>query len=645
MNLQKRLAYPLLLTCLVLLLIQLGAPTVDAKDKWTSVRSKNFFLLGNCSEKEIRQVATRLEQFREVFSRVFPGVNFKSPVPTNVIVFKSDSSYRPFKPTASTAGYFQPGQDVNYITLTTEVRGEQDPFNVIYHEYVHLMVNNTVESVPTWFNEGLAEYYSTFFIADDQKVTLGKPIGSHVFLLREKKILPLRTLFAVDHDSPYYNEREKQSIFYAESWALMHYLILGNQGKRLPQLGTFLKLLTDKVPVEDAFQKAFQSTFEQMEKELKEYLKNDRYPVMTGHFEQKLALDKEMQSAPVSEAEAQAYLGDLLLHSRRQEAEGYLQKALELDPDQPLAHASLGMLRVYQGRFDDALRSLERSLAANSRNYLTHYYYALALSRQSMDSNNFVSDYPAESAAKMRAALRKAIELEPTFPESYSLLAFINMVKGEQLDESIALIRKALAVAPGKEEYSLTLAQLYLHKQDFKAARLALEPIARNGADAQMRQHAQSLLDRVTSIEKRMSEVSEETREAPPRLARKAESTADDSQEVSLDPLSYLGEALRKPAAGEVRVQGTLVRIDCGAKAIVFTIKTGDRLLRVQTATFEKMDFRTFTATVSGEITCGIRKNEDAVVVTYQPTSEPRAKTGGTAISLEFVPKEFKLKL
>jgi len=644
MNLHKRFAYPLLVTCLVLLLTQLVAPIAEAKDEWTSVRSKNFFLLGNCSEKEIRQVATRLEQFREVFSRVFPGVNFKSPVPTNVIVFKSDSSYRPFKPSASTAGYFQPGPDVNYITLTTEVRGEQDPFSVIYHEYVHLLVNSTVGSVPTWFNEGLAEYYSTFFIADDQKVTLGKPIGSHVFLLREKKILPLRTLFAVDHDSPYYNEREKQSIFYAESWALMHYLILGNEGRRLPQLGTFLKSLTENVPVEAAFQKAFQSTFEQMEKELKEYLKHDRYPVMTGHFEQKLALDKEMQSAPVSEAEAQAYLGDLLLHSRRTDAEGYLQKALELDPNQPLAHASLGMLRVYQGRFDDALRSLQRSVAANSRNYLTHYYYALALSRQGMDSNNIVRGYPAESAETMRAELRKAIELEPTFPESYSLLAFINMVRGEHLDESIALIRKALAASPGKEQYSLTLAQLYLQKQDFKAARLALESIARNGADAQVRQHAQALLDQVTSFEERMSGV-RATRDAPPSLAKATETAPEESPEVSSDPSSYLADALRKPAVGEVRAQGSLVRIDCGPKAIVFTIKTGDRLLKVQTDAFESMDISTYAETVSGEITCGIRKKEDVVVVTYKPISEPRAKTDGTAISLEFVPKEFKLKL
>ncbi len=214
-NYLRRLAYPLALILAVLVLTHAGGSAACAKDNWTSVRSKNFLLIGNTSDKEIRQVATRLEQFRETFSLLFHTAQINSPVPTTVIVFKSDSSYRPFKPGANVAGYFQAGEDVNYITLTTELQGEQDPFTVIFHEYTHLLVNNNIGNAPAWFNEGLAEYYSTFSIEADRKVTLGKPIGHHVYLLRENKILPLRTLFAVDHDSPYYNERQKQSIFYA----------------------------------------------------------------------------------------------------------------------------------------------------------------------------------------------------------------------------------------------------------------------------------------------------------------------------------------------------------------------------------------------------------------------------------------------
>jgi hypothetical protein len=138
------------------LILLLAVPlTIQAKDNWTSVRTKNFFLVGNAGEKDIRKVATRLEQFRDVFARLFPSARFETPVPTTVIVFKSMSSYKPFN-FVNAAGYFQKGEDVNYITLTTELSA-QNPYSVIYHEYVHLLVDNVSGNAPTWFNEGLAE--------------------------------------------------------------------------------------------------------------------------------------------------------------------------------------------------------------------------------------------------------------------------------------------------------------------------------------------------------------------------------------------------------------------------------------------------------------------------------------------------------
>src|SRR2546422_10923715 len=105
---------------LALLIIGVGHQSAQAKETWTTVRSKNFTLVGNASEKDIRLVANRLEQFRNVFGLLFPTITMNSPVPTTVIVFKSDSSYKPFKVNPNVAGYFQPGEDVNYITLTTE---------------------------------------------------------------------------------------------------------------------------------------------------------------------------------------------------------------------------------------------------------------------------------------------------------------------------------------------------------------------------------------------------------------------------------------------------------------------------------------------------------------------------------------------
>jgi len=129
----KRYLFPLAVSLCLLVAISQHT-TVSAKDTWVSVRTKNFFLLGNASEKDIRKVGLKLEQFREVFTRLFPKMKFNTPIPTTVIVFKSNSSYAPFKPRPNVAGYFQSGDDVNYITLTTELYGGQDPFTVIFHE-------------------------------------------------------------------------------------------------------------------------------------------------------------------------------------------------------------------------------------------------------------------------------------------------------------------------------------------------------------------------------------------------------------------------------------------------------------------------------------------------------------------------------
>ena len=83
----------LIITVLFCLLIVAPASFAAGKDKWISVRSKNFFLVGNAGEKEMRVVAVRLEQFREAFALLLPKVKFSSPVPTTVIVFKSDGAY------------------------------------------------------------------------------------------------------------------------------------------------------------------------------------------------------------------------------------------------------------------------------------------------------------------------------------------------------------------------------------------------------------------------------------------------------------------------------------------------------------------------------------------------------------------------
>ncbi len=626
-----------------------GSTPASAKDTWISVRSKNFQLVGNANEKAIRQVGVRLEQFREVFSRLFTAMNVNSPIPTTVIVFKSDQSYRPFKPNANTAGYFQPGADVNYITLRLggDINSEQDAFNIIFHEYTHLLVKNTSGSVPTWFNEGLAEYYSTFSISDDQKIVMGRPIANHVYRLRDNKMLPLRTLFQVDQKSPYYNERDKQSIFYAESWALIHYLILGNEGKRTKDMGRFVELVSASVPMEQAFQQAFAMSFESMEKELGNYIQRDRYPIITGNLSTKVSYDTALQAAPLTEAEAQAYLGDLLLHSNRSDSETYLLKALSLDPNLAMAHASLGMLRVREGKIEEALKSLERAVASSSQNYQIHYYYAYVLSRVGNRDMETLMGFPPETAAKMRSELKRAIELRPDYPESYGLLAFVNLVTGTELTETLEMLKRALAASPGQDNLIFMMAQIYVRQEDFKTARQLINKL-NSSADEEIRRRAENLSNQIVSVESHIARMGsprlEDTEDSgnPPELRRTSEN--EDAVVTKFDPAAALRESLRKPAAGETQTQGALTRIDCDAKGITFVVRIDARLLKLRTDSFHQMDLTTYSDDARGQVTCGVRKPENNVVVAYLPTTDVRQKIDGMIKSVEFVPPDFKLK-
>ncbi len=635
------------LLLLAIVVVWLAAPAAQAKDNWITVRTQNFLLVSNASDKDTRQVATKLEQFREVFTKLFSGAKFKSPVPTTVVLFKSLSSYKPFA-LPNAVGYFQKGEDVNYITLSTDP--VQNPFSTIYHEYVHLLVDNTSGNVPAWFNEGLAEYYSAFAIEEDRKVHLGELIPYHLQALREGKLYPLRTLFAVDHYSPEYNEGSKKGMFYAESWALVHYLILGNNGQRLPQLGKFLQLVTKGATIDDAFTAAFQTDIATLEKELKKYIEGHTFRMQVATFERKLEFDSEFTTAPLSEADAQAYLGDLLLHvNRSNDAETRLQQALTLDPKQPMALASLGILRARQGRFDEAKKDLQEAANANSNNYLVHYYYAYALSREGMDTSNVVYTYATETARMMRAELNKAIQLNPTFPESYSLLAFVNTVTGEDLDGTIELLKKALTLAPGRQDLSLMLAQVHMRQQKPELAKQVLESL-RNSKDHSIKARAESMLASIKNYEDAMARYNAGSPSGAPELrGRSADSTTsnEEAPPKAISQSDLLREALQHVEPGEEQIQGTFVKLECDSRAVAFfIIQTANSLYKIRATALERVQLMSYVDS-GGELTCGARKNPENVVITFRPTSDPkdlRAKINGDAIAMALVPKDFQLK-
>jgi tetratricopeptide (TPR) repeat protein len=129
----------------------------------------------------------------------------------------------------------------------------------------------------------------------------------------------------------------------------------------------------------------------------------------------------------LSDAEASYYLGDLLLHvNRGDEAERYFKQAIALDPNLTPAYASLGQLCVWQKRYAEAKKYLERG-TTSSQNYLVHYQYAWLLTREILAPARRI-DSP-ETAAVIREELSRAIKLARDFAPSYYLFALLRWRK------------------------------------------------------------------------------------------------------------------------------------------------------------------------------------------------------------------------
>ena len=647
---------------LFLFVLFIASNSVSAKDEWLQVRSKNFNLVGNAGEKDIRKVATKLEQFRETFRQLFGQANLNSSIPTNVLVFKNDNSYKPFKPKRADgktdnfiAGYFQPGEDVNYITISTE--GEDaDTYGTIFHEYVHFIINTNFgkSEVPPWFNEGLAEYYQTFEIADDQKAKLGLPQSNHLALLQQNKLIPLDTFFKISNYALHQNENHSRSIFYAQAWALIHYLI---QGGKSDGLNKFLTLALKDVPSERAFQEAFQISYAEMEKELKKYVAQNRYKYSLVTFGSKLVFESEMQVSPISEAVSSAYLGDLLYHTNRaDDAEPFLQKSLALEPESSMANTTFGMVKMRQKKFDEAKNYFEKAISENQKNHLALYQYAYLLSREGRDEFGYIQSFAPEKAAKMRQLLKKAIAINPQFTESYELFAFVNYVNNEELDEAIAYLRKALQYQPGNQRYAIRIGEIYMRQDKFAEAKNVAEKIAATTDDSQIKAQAENLISQLRQREE-INARNEESRKlyeqankngGQPILVRR------DSDEKPLSPeeaakereeqeIFSMNQAVRKARNSEKQVIGHIQKIICKDNVVTYSIKTKDETFSLTSKDFESLELVALIVD-PGNTQIGCDENVSAVnaVLTYKPRTEAKNNLRGDLIAVDFVPKNFR---
>jgi tetratricopeptide (TPR) repeat protein len=433
------------------LLCAVAVQAAEVKGSWIQLETQSFIFYSNASERATRRVATDLEELRLVLSKL-TSLKLKAPVPTLIYVFKNGDSFEPYKPLykgkpSNIGGYFQPGSHANFIAINAGARGE-DASSIVYHEFVHHFVDTNLPWAPLWFNEGLAELYQTFRIVG-RKARIGIPPEGHLGRLRNGYLLPLSQLFAVTHSSPEYNEADHQALYYAQSWALVHYLTIGNP-KRRAQLLRFLDMADRGADLNEAFRQAFGSAYLELESELRKYV----YRAIFRHLERPVEIDLKTSISvrEMSREEVLCRLGELLAlqEPARPEAEDHFQTALLIHPGYGPALCGLGELARRAGRIDEAVELYSQAAAAAPGDFLAHFRYGTALQETHGDQSRMIT------------SLRRAIALQPDFEPAWTALSRAYVDTDKATLEAIKDVEAAYERMPERKDVAFNLLVLYL---------------------------------------------------------------------------------------------------------------------------------------------------------------------------------------
>ena len=625
-----------------------------AEPPWLEVHSTHYTVITDAGDKKGREVALRFEQMRAAFANLLTKDRLNESRPLTIFAFKNDRSYYQLAPLRQgqpidAPGFLLSGDDQDFIALNVF---EEEPWRAVAHDFALRLLDFNYPPAQGWFDEGLAEYFSSIHLTDRQLEIGGDPelkpsvrqdlIGnqqeahpakSFTELLAAQVWLSLPDLFTMKHD-PSRNEGTRHTLYYAESWIVMHYLL---HEKKLPETGTYFGLvLNQHVPVEEAIQQAYGVSSAQLEKAVKDYFhsqtglqaavddarrsaidpgrsnplarsgQTDRFPAPVGPE------DSAITSRPLAEADARAiYAGvQVRIPERRpiglktlqdlattpteadRKAESKPAKRMGEDAEQlpsnaignPLAHRILAWDHIEHGEFDDAFSEIKDAVSLNPRDMWLRYYVCVGKYRMAQARHAEIM-----GLANMMLDLRAVLEWNSELADAYDLLA-VARNSGGSPTSALQAERTAMNLSPRNEKYLFHLAEIYVSSKKWDAAGALLDRL-KSSANPQIAAQASELLAQAGAERKY-------------GVAATSAGRGQSKYEAQQSPFDVLEQEAAKreaaenapaPAASGNRsttrfVRGRLLAVDCSkAPAAILTVRSDQGTLKLRTADFKSL--------------------------------------------------------
>ncbi len=656
---------PTLLAAMLGVLLSPAAPAAEPSP-WLEVRSTHYTVITDAGDKKGREVALRFEQMRAVFATLLMKNRLNEPVPLTILAFKNDKTYYQSAPLRqgqpiAVPGFFLPGEDQNFIVLNLF---EEESWRAVAHDFAHMLVNYNYPPVPGWFDEGLAEYFSSIRL-DNKNYEIGgdpelNPVFTQDLLENQKEVrnptksltellsgqvwLALPDLLTMKHDTSTYAEGTHHTLFYAQSWMTIHYLL---HEKKLPETGTYFDLVENQhLRVEEAIQKAYGMTPAQFDQAVKDYF-HSLTPLFTAldaskqagaqpnppqvyQFPEIVSPDANVITAKtIPEPDARAIVADVKVRIPERHDAGLQElqalatapdptpaktpKKADKDPNATLiatvgneiAHRALAWDHLQRREFDAAAEELGDAAALNQRDMWIRYYLSVLKYRSAQAKKTQIQGLP-----NMMQDLRAVLEWYPEFADAYDLLAVARTAGGGPV-AAMQAERAAMQLSPRNQQYVYHLAQIYVEDKKWEAARALLDRL-KNSSNPQVAAESRETLSKLGN-EQKYGIASASTGSGKPL-------------EKQRSPFDVLEEDAAKRAAVEQAAksniadrrtskffQGRLVGVDCShAPAAVLTVTSGGVVLKLRTADYKSL-------LLIGADTFSCDWNNRSVSVNYKP--------------------------
>jgi tetratricopeptide (TPR) repeat protein len=435
--------------------------------RWVKLQSPHFELFTGAETKEACRLLVQLENARTYFIR-----SMGAPLPAaplRVVSFGSDEEFDSFRSSAFAAGLYvgTPGGD--YIVLKHATAAY---LPMAIHEYSHHVMRYSGVRAPLWWQEGVAEVFSTINFMSD-RVEVGAVPSGRYNSLKGQEWIKISTLLGIDRLSAPMQDRRHAELVYAESWALVHMLLLSDEyGNRRDGL---MKRIAAGAGAVETFRDLYGKTPDQVQADLESYVKQNQFGLIHSPVE----VESPAPALHATEAtafELQLALANISLGvNRREQAVRILTSLSRQYPDRWEVDEALAYLSWYAADRDGARSYFGRAVEKGMANAKAYVHYAGLLGEVRAANSTLIP------------LVTKALELEPENHQASLKLASLYL-RDRRYQEVISVVGQIAGIRPD-EAFQAHLLQGYAHLGlgEIESARNAVgaaQPSARTEAES-----------------------------------------------------------------------------------------------------------------------------------------------------------------